>query len=524
MCLKCAMLEHDQISDFVPVSEGARMMKMQGNKLIEEIRSTENIIKHIKLDKNKYLEKLRESERLVKEGVKRVRDDINKTLIKLESKALAHLKQIVKTKETNFAQYKKDIYDIEDDLKNQYENIRNSLKSGNDLDIISTVVLQKNLFQDTKSQVKEKQSRGQTDKIHFRTDPVISTFLENAKNLGEISCIEYGDGNKQNLNTNETQMVANDVKDKRIQSLPDPRETQSLSLSPVGRTRPPSTRSQRHARFSRFSHGYEVRNAYIPNRVPQMSSHNGHVIITAEHDGPCNHTGIATLSSGHVVICDARHKCLQLICRDSKILDDILFQCKPSDVTTVSDNEVAVSFHEKDYISLFRISSHRFVHIKDLSVSGRGGSYSIAHTKNKFAVCRRGEIRIISGEDGALRNVIQIEAHYPQIALGESESKIYLSDFVSGKIVCLTETGKTRWEYSKETLEPTGIAIDLNQLYVADVTGKILVLSTYGILVREIECPGRLNTICIDQNTGILLATQESKDKVKSRTVKIVSV
>ena len=517
MCLKCAMTEHDQIADFVPVSEGARMMKAQGNKLLEEIRSTENIIKHIKQDKNRYLEKLRESERLVKDGIKNIRDTINKTLNKLESKAMGNLKQLVKSKETKFGEYKHAIYGLEDDLKSQFEHIRNSLKLGNDLDIISTVIQQKNLFQGTKLQVKDKQSNVQTDKVQFRTAPAITTFLENVRSLGEIKCVEFADEKKQTETENNVQDDVIVARSRKIQSIPPRRET------PDGPSRPHSTRSQRHARFSRFHHGYEVRPARIPYKVANMTKQDDHVIMTAEHDGPCNHTGVAALSSGHVVICDARHKCLQLISKDSYILDDIIFQCKPSDVTTVSEHDVAVSFQEKDYISLFRISSHSFLHVKDLSVQGRGGSYSIAYARNKFAVCRRGEIRIIS-EDGTLRSIIQIEAHYPQIALGESENKIYLSDFVSGKIICLTETGKTRWEYSRETLEPTGIAIDLNQLYVADVSGRILVLSTYGILVREIDCPGHLNTICVDQNTGILLATQESKDKAKSRSVKIVAV
>lgn len=521
MCLKCAMLEHDQISDFIPVSEGAQKMRLQGNKLIEEIRATENIIKHIRLGKNKYLERLRESEKLVKDGIKSARENIIKTLNKLESKALAQLKHAVKTKEASFAKFKQEIYNIEDDLKNMYTNISNSLKSGNELSIISTVVKEKNLFQETKAKVSEKNSSKQTDKMQFRTSAEIRTFLETVKSFGEVSCSESEDESKHPvIEEREKQFIANNfLKESKFQSLPDTRETPSLPLSPVE-----STRSQRLVRFSRFRHGYETRHAPVLNGPTYLKGQTSHTIMTAEHDGPCNHTGIAALSSGCVVICDARHKCLQLISRESRILDDIIFHCKPCDVTTVSENEVAVSFHEKDYISLFNISEHKFVHIRDLSVSGRGGSYSIAHSRNKFAVCRRGEIRIISGENGAVLNVIQIEAHYPQIAFGDTDSRIYLSDFVGGKIVCLTETGKHRWEYSKETLEPTGIAIDLNQLYVTDVNGKILVLSTYGILVREIECIGQLNALSIDRNTGILLVTQESKEKTKSRMVKIVTV
>ena len=536
MCLKCAMLEHDQISDFVPVSEGARMMKARGNKLLEEIKSTENSIKHIRLEKNKYLEKLRESERLVKDGIKLLRDKINKLLNTLEGKALGQLKQVVKTKEANFAKFKQDIYMIEGELKSMNESVRNSLKTGNELAIIATVVKEKNLFQFTKAHVQEKRSRGQTDKIQFRQSAIMLSFLENAKSLGEVSCIETADTARQGvLKVSENQVlnhsVGNDIKTTNYKPTLEIRDNMSNSDSPVG-----STRSQRLARFSRFRHGNEIQHTPVINLQTQRNYHGNHpgqsprspygnnVIVTAEHDGPCNHTGIAALSSGYVVVCDARHKCIQLISRDSRILDDIIFHCKPCDVTAVSENGIAISFHDKDFITLFNVSERRFVHVRDLSVSGRGGSYSISYSRNRFALCRRGEIRIISDEDGILRNVIQIEAHYPQIALGETESRIYLSDFVGGKVVCLTESGQPRWEYSRESLEPTGIAIDLNQLYVTDINGKILVLSTYGLLVREIECPGQLNALSIDQNTGTLLVTQESKDKRKSRMVKIVSV
>ena len=538
MCLKCAMLEHDQISDFIPVSEGARMMKAQGNKLLEEIKSTENAIKHIKLEKNKYLEKLRESERLVKEGIKSLRDKINKLLNTLESKVVGQLKHIVKSKEESFAKFKKDIYKIEDELKNMNDNVRSSLKTGNELAMIATVVKEKNTFQITKAQVQEKRVRGQTDKIHFRQSAIMTSFLENAKSLGEISCVDSVQAfSQETVEVSKTPLPNNVPRNRTpgntsITSNYKPslgiRDNMSNSESPIG-----STRSERLARFSRFRHSNEVQLTPVINLQAQRNYHGDHnrqtardnnSIVTAEHDGPCNHTGIAALSNGYVVVCDARHKCIQLISRDSKLLDDVIFHCKPCDVTSMSENGIAVSFHDKDYITLFKVSNRRFVHVRDLSVGGRGGSYSIAHARNRFAICRRGEIRIISDEDGALRNVIQIEAHYPQIVLGETESRIYLSDFVGGKVVCSTEAGQPRWEYSRESLEPTGIAIDLNQLYVTDINGKILVLSTYGLLVREIECDGQLNALSVDQNTGTLLVTQESKDKRKSRIVKIVSV
>ena len=517
------------------------MMKVQGNKLLEEIKSTENAIKHIKLEKNKYLEKLRESERLVKDGIKSLRDSINKLLNTLENKVLGQLKQVVKTKETNFAKFKQDIYKIEDELKSMNDNIRSNLKTGNELAIIATVVKEKNIFQFTKAHVQEKRSHCHTDKIHFRQSAIMASFLENAKSLGEVSCVDAGDAVTQNALELSKNLKQNHTSGNRtpgntsVSSTYKPslgvRDNVSTSDSPIG-----STRSQRLARFSRFRHSNDVQLTPVIDLQVQRNYHGNHlrqsprgfyennIIVTAEHDGPCNHTGIAALSNGFVIVCDARHKCIQLISRDSKILDDVIFHCKPCDVTAVSDNGIAISFHDKNYITLFNVSGRRFAHIRDLSVSGRGGSYSIAHSRNRFAICRRGEIRIISDEDGVLRNVIQIEAHYPQIALGETESRIYLSDFVGGKVVCLTESGQPRWEYSRESLEPTGIAIDLNQLYVTDIKGKILVLSTYGLLVREIECDGQLNALSVDQNTGTLLVTQESKDKRKSRVVKIVSI
>ncbi|XP_052796529.1 uncharacterized protein LOC128228967 [Mya arenaria] len=555
MCLKCAMEQHDLLGDFMPISEGVELMRSTGKALLDEVSLMTETTKMLRKDRNKFIEKIRSSEKNIKVQVRKMKDKITRHLDLLEQKFMTKLKRLVENNERVFQKDQHVISLIETELKKIKENVNVKLKTGSDTDLITGIVEEKVSFNNKKLDIKSQQGRVPTKSLQFRMSQSVLDFLQNVKDLGDVSL----------------QLPFEEFNDDVSNYSPEPPSFRSAMVpvamathphafptsTPIPFTSHGSPRSHTHSQgypqsrannkygihVSNPYHSYnaQLNNQQVPNGGVPFRDEYGDattnpygdfegirddpIVLTSDHTGTCNLSGVAALSSGRIIVCDSKHKCIQLINRRSDILDELVFHYKPCSIATVSENDVVVSFTEKDFISIFNASMKSLKHKRDLSISGRGGSYSVAHSKNTFAVCRRGEIKVVSGVDSSLINTIQIEAHFPQIAMSDSGTKIYISDFVGGRVTCMNEIGKVKWEYSLDDLEPCSLAVDLNQLFVADVKGKILIMSTYGILVRQLQCQGHLNALSVDSNTGTLLVTQESnRDKQQSRSIKIVAL
>jgi hypothetical protein len=547
MCLKCAMEQHDMLSDFMPISEGVQKMKSVGKILQDEISLMVETSKLLKRDRIRYQERLRLSEKNIRGEIRKTRDKLNRHLDLIEQKLTNKLKQIVEKSGRAFTKDQSDIQLLESDLYKMKDSIKVCLKTSDDIALISGLVSEKSAFQSKKTELRVQQEKMPTKSLQFRISNAILDFMDHVQDFGDVSLqIPFNEFNEFSESSPLSQ---------RSPAIPinHPSNSDAGNSTPLSFRNHDSPRSllQKYpnnriknkygmhisnpyhtfnAQFNRRSDGgvtyrNEHGNEFTDEYEETEGIRDDPIILSSDHEGACNLSGVAALTSGRVVVCDQKHKCVQLINRNSEVLDELVFHFKPCDIATISENGVVVSFIEKDFISIYTASYRALSHKRDISISGRGGSYSVAYCKNRFAVCRRGEIRIVSSDDGSLISRIQIEAHFPQIAMSDAGSKIYLSDFVGGKVSCMNELGKTRWEYSQDELEPCSLAVDLNQLFIADVKGKILIMSTYGILVREIQCYGRLHALCVDPNTGTLLVTQEnSKHKTKSRSIKIVPI
>ncbi|KAL4222012.1 hypothetical protein ACF0H5_018058 [Mactra antiquata] len=545
MCLKCAMQQHDNLSDFMPISEGVEIMKSAGKNIVEEITLMSEMTRTMKNDRQNTIENIRKSDKNIRAQIRKTRDNLNRHLDLIEQNMTGKLKTILDKSERSFLKDQSDIHRLEAQLKKMKENVEILMKTGSGIDLISGVTNERVVFLQKKADIRSLQENMPPKIVQFKISPAVLEFIENVKTFGQVSLHSIADDdydNELNLDT------VHKTRNKKPYSFPG-----SNAMSPVS-FRTHNDISHRH-RFERFydsrstkKYGIRASNPYHP--MSEQSNGAGNTdfawkeggdfldayddfeglrddpfIYSADHGNTCNLTGVTSLTDGRVVVCDSKHKSLQLIDRQSEILDELVFHYKPCNVASISDNDVIVSFIDKDFISIFNATARAIRHVRNLSVSGRGGSYSLAYSSKKIAVCRRGEIRVLALDNGELISKIQIDAHFPQIAMSDGGNKIYLSDFVGGKVLCMNEQGRTKWEYGKEDLEPCNLAIDLNQLFVADVKGRILVLSTYGVLVRVVQCQGRLQAISVDPNTGTLLITLEnSRDRKKSRSITIRAI
>lgn len=543
------MEQHELLSDFMPISEGVETMKAAGKVLLEEFALMTETTMVLKQDRMKFMERIHASEKSIKGQIRKTRDRLNRHLDLIEQKLTKKLKLLVEKSEREFLKDQHDIQMIESDVKKMKGNVALSLNNEGDVALISGLVDEKNAFQSKIMAVREQQKKVPTTVLQFRISNAILEFMENTQEFGKVTLQmpfdeydEFSDSSPIVSNKYPSPILPSKVQSNAYLSSISPLWNQVYPRSIVQRYPGSCVKNKYGMHESNPYHSFNAqfnqhrsngavsyRNEFGNESVEPYSDFESiredRFILSSDHEGPCHLSGVAALTSGRVVVCDSKHKSIQLINRSSEVLDELVFHYKPCDIATISENGVVVSFIEKDFISVFNASTRALSHKRNVSVSGRGGSYSLAYCKNKFAVCRRGEIRILSSDDGTLIKMIQTEAHFPQIAMSDGGSKIYLSDYVGGKVVCMNELGKSKWEYSEADLEPCSLAVDLNQLFIADIKGKIYIMSTYGILVRALNCHGRLHAICLDPNSGTLLVTQEnSRDKAKSRSITLVSI
>ena len=565
MCLKCAKEQHEHLSDFMPISEGIKLMKKTSKELVDEISILTENVQNVKRDQSKYIQTVRSSDKNIRGQIRTLRDTVNRHLDLIEQKLVYRLKTLVDKSEKLFLNDQHDIQMFESDLRKMKNSISKSLTLASDSEVIANVITEKKKYEQKKNTLKVQRERIPTKVLAFYESFEVLDFIENVKEFGKVELKEENQRLDETDDMFDTSLHlqplthrSSHVADPVPSTFPNtstPLSFTKLDCSIMSKNPTSNSKMQ----DSQNTHSYEGRkygmHVLDPHHGGYASRSTNHtqrqgsnkdddvsgdikkqyndvigvrderLILGANHNSPCNLSGVAALTNGRIIVCDSKHKCLQMINRQSEVLHQLVFQYKPCDIATISGNTFVVSFNEKDFVSIFTASANALTHKKDISISGRGGSYSVAFCKGKLAVCRRGEIRIVACDDGLLISKIQIEAHFPQIAMSDSGSRIYLSDFVGGKVTCMNELGKRKWEYGKDDFEPCSVAVDLNQLFVADVKGQILILSTYGILVRQIRCLGHLQAICVDPYTGTVFVTQEiNRDKIKSRTIKLVTI
>ena len=523
MCLKCAMTEHDQLTDFVPISEGARKVRRDGKDLLDEIKSLSDTAKQIRSVRQDEFHNMNLSEKKIKANMRKLRDQLNRKLDLMEQRVVNKVKLTIDKHTRSFGTDQHSLTVLHSDLNKMSDRLSKTLNSASDTELIRTVIVEKNALQERKSKVRQQEEKHIPGNIALNISPLVQNFLDASDELGEVIV----DGAEQN----------NFMK-KSVGFIKPKASLESMSLRSVRDDEQPSPHVRASpSRLSRNKYGIHAKSIQRPRGNHLIQSDDtlvnfvsdedymiktGLILLTAKHETSCCISGITSLSNGRVVVCDSKHKCIQLLNRRSKVIDYLICRNKPCDVDSISDNSVVFSFYEKDFISIFNVSDYRFIHVRDLVISGRGGSYSISHDNGKFAVCRRGEVKIISGETGRLINTVEIDSHFPQIVM--ADSKLYLSDFVGGKVICMTDLGKIRWEYGQDEFEPSSLALDLNKLFISDIKGVVTILSTYGVLLKAISCPGHLSAMCVDSWEGTILVSQESKDRTKSRELKIIQI
>jgi DNA-binding beta-propeller fold protein YncE len=220
---------------------------------------------------------------------------------------------------------------------------------------------------------------------------------------------------------------------------------------------------------------------------------------------------------------------------NAKCIKETKFKNQPCGMTKVSDNKVTVTFPDEGMIRLITFSEEMEVlHITE--IPGHGRFYGIAYSNNHLVVLYykyfTGSIKILSMSGEIVKSFekddnsqdLLMNSYY--LAVSPDNSLIYVSDWSSNTVTCLTFDGKVKAIFKDDQLKrPQKLAVDeYGSVYVCghdsnnvhqlshDLTKvKILIDNRHGII--------RPTSIAYCQNTKRLFVGMNQNTKIKDFNV-----
>lgn len=228
-------------------------------------------------------------------------------------------------------------------------------------------------------------------------------------------------------------------------------------------------------------------------------------------------TGCQILPNGHLLFVDRDNK--QLIQCNNKgndIESVMTFESKPYNVCYIKDNTVAVNLPD----------IHQFLKIdlvsKEITTTIRRGtgdySYGIDSNGKCIVVTESFGLNYklsFLNLDGKVVRCVDMGGQFDNVTM--FESKLYCTDWLSNKVLCMEDNGNKLWEIDKNKLEtPLGIALDNNQfIYVACTNNNsIIIISPDGvtsrILLSEADGIKKPTGVSVDRETQTLLVSNRN--------------
>ena len=180
-------------------------------------------------------------------------------------------------------------------------------------------------------------------------------------------------------------------------------------------------------------------------------------------------SGISFLNNGELIIADHNNRYLKKFDTTLTVKDSVKCSSNPWDIAVVDDQKVLVSFPGAKRIQYFTVEP-KLQAGRSISVSGNTWCSGVAATSNRIYVSQWG-----SGSSGVLvldsngRNLNEITARQTNvkfqspyyIASNRSGNKLYVSDYGTNQLTCMTTEGKHTFTYSDPDLKyPRGIVVD----------------------------------------------------------------
>ena len=202
-------------------------------------------------------------------------------------------------------------------------------------------------------------------------------------------------------------------------------------------------------------------------------------------------SGISFLNNGELIIADKNNRYLKKFDTTLTVKDSVKCSSCPWDIAVVDDQKVLVSFPTANMLQYFTVEP-KLQAGRSISVSGNTCCSGIVVTSDRIYVSRHyggSPGVLILDSNGKELNTITVgqittQFQYPcYLALNRSGNKLYVSDYGTNQLTCMTTEGKHIFTYSDRDLKPPrGIVLDEddNILLCGEKTSNIHVIKSDG--------------------------------------------
>ncbi|KAL3870559.1 hypothetical protein ACJMK2_038611 [Sinanodonta woodiana] len=252
--------------------------------------------------------------------------------------------------------------------------------------------------------------------------------------------------------------------------------------------------------------------------------------IDGRHDDPndCWFTGAEFLPDSRILLADRTNKKLKLYSSVLQLITYLTLSSKPWDVTTLPNNEVAVSLPSEKTIQIVHVMSVSMSTSRVIATDDQ--CYGIHYVDGKIlAVSYDGDpphLKILSTDGEELAIIATDDDGFilfskPIYVTATSDgSQIYVSDERLGCLVCLKNNGDHNFTYSAMDLgHAAGVTLDREgNIYVCgNTSNSVHVVSPQGDRVKVLVTDGISypRAITFEPKEKKLLITQGDKDVVK---------
>ncbi|XP_053391789.1 uncharacterized protein LOC128554544 [Mercenaria mercenaria] len=184
-------------------------------------------------------------------------------------------------------------------------------------------------------------------------------------------------------------------------------------------------------------------------------------VSTISDSNSCNISGCAVLSSHKIVLADWYNCKLKVVDRQSKVvIEEKTFDSQPTDITVLPRDQIAVTMQTNKEIYILSTAGTLSV-VRKIPDTGTctGITY---HQDHLYVLCRDPDCVRILDIQGNVQNTISLNREVfncpNYIVFNEDSRLIYISNFVTGKVVSVTLQGDVSAVYEyKDVGRPRGM-------------------------------------------------------------------
>ena len=240
-------------------------------------------------------------------------------------------------------------------------------------------------------------------------------------------------------------------------------------------------------------------------------------------------TGSAFMPGGEFVICDSNNKKIKVFGRDLEHLNDLELSGIPWDIAVLSDRECVVTLPAEKKLQFVNVCPRTDILVtKDMDMMCHG----IAAADNKlFVTCydpqtekANGEVRVLDTLGNMLRkiNYGHLELVRPcRIKLNNTADRIYVTDFMTSTLKCLTKNGDLIYQHTNATMKnPTSLFLDGEEnVFVCgrwshNITSVMSNGENQGTLLTRDDKLNHPLSISFRDSDGILAVSLTGKSKI----------